>query len=304
MIIKKETKGGIAIYHLGKNIPHEKMVNIMATKVKHEQIDFIIKDDADVYDENGNLLLRFRKNKLDAENVKKFYDNVIQFALRTTTNRGSASGSKKMNVKENPKIMSNILGYFDRFGPSQKSTLKKKGIKLPLYVRETYFNMEYPEKFKEAVPLIKEIDEYYEKYAPDHYVKQRKKADETPFKIDGTSFTTITTNVNFQTNIHTDKGDDPEGFGNLVVIENGKYSGGETCFPQYGVGVDLRTGDILFMNVHQPHGNLPIKLESADAKRLSIVCYLRHKIWEKTRGKSRTFMEKHNKTIRNLRAKG
>ena len=72
------------------------------------------------------------------------------------------------------------------------------------------------------------------------------------FKIKGTSFTTVTTNVNaLPPKIHKDKGDDEEGFGNLAVIENGEYSGGGTCLPQYGVGFDVRSGDVLFMDVHE-----------------------------------------------------
>jgi hypothetical protein len=169
--------------------------------------------------------------------------------------------------------MTNILGYFDKLAPNQKVIFKERGQALPkITVRETRFNMDYPDKFKKLIPLIKEIDKYYEKYAPDNYKLQRQKANQTPFKISGTAFTTVTTNVNWQTSIHTDKGDDTDGFGNLVVIETGKYKGGETCLPQYGIGVDVRTGDVLYMDVHQPHGNLPLDLETPDAIRLSIVC--------------------------------
>ena len=105
---------------------------------------------------------------------------------------------------------------------------------------------------------------------PDQYALQRKKADQTHFRIPDTAFTTITTNVNYQTSIHTDKGDDVEGFGNLVVIERGEYKGAETCFPQYGIGVDVRTGDTLFMDVHQPHANLPMVKSDKETKRLSV----------------------------------
>jgi hypothetical protein len=42
---------------------------------------------------------------------------------------------------------------------------------------------------------VKEIDNCYKLYTPEYYAKQRKKANQTPFKIEGTSFTTITTNV-------------------------------------------------------------------------------------------------------------
>jgi len=284
-------------YYLEKLITSDKMETLKNTYVKRSQIKLIIDHDADVYDKNGKLLLKFRKNVLNNENVEDFYDNVIKFAKNTSSNRGSTSGSTKKNIWENPKVMSNILGYFDKFSPIQKMLMRGKKIE---EIRETRFNMDYPEKFKKLVPLINEIDELYKKYTPDYYKKQKKKADETHFKIPGTSFTTITTNVNFQTSIHKDKGDDMDGFGNLAVIEKGEYTGGETCFPQYGLGVDVRTNDILFMDVHEWHGNLPIH-KKGDAIRLSIVCYLRYNVWKNSKGKSKSFMIKHNKTIKNLR---
>jgi hypothetical protein len=302
MTIKKEKKGDLTIYHVDKLITDDKMETLKNTNVKPSQIELIINDDADVYTEDGKLLLRFRKNKLTINKINDFYDNIIKFAQTKTNNRGSTSGSKKKNIWNNPKIMTNIIGYFDTFSPKQKYLLKQQGKQI-LNVRETRFNMDNPEKFKKMVPLIKEIDEYYEQYIPDNYVKQKKKANQTPFKISNTSFTTITTNVNFQTTIHKDKGDDSEGFGNLAVIEKGRYSGGETCLPQYGIGVNVRTGDILYMDVHEWHGNLPIKLLDKNAIRLSIVCYLRYNIWEKTKHKTKKFMIKHNKTIKNLRKK-
>ena len=304
MIEKKEKKGNVTIYYVKKDYDDSKLNKVMNKKLKRSDIETIIDHDADVYTEDGSLLLRFRKNKLNKDNVKEFYDNVINFAVKPTTNRGSASGSKSKNVYDNPKIMTNIIGYFDKLSPQHKFKFKQLGKPVPkITVRETRFLAEYPEKFKKLTPLIKEIDKYYEQYVAENYGKQKKKATQTPFHIAGTAFTTITTNVNNQTTVHTDKGDDAEGFGNLAVIEHGKYKGGETCFPQYGIGVDVRTCDIIYMDVHHPHGNLPIELESKDAKRLSIVCYLRKSIWDQTRGKTKKFMEKHNKTMKNLKNK-
>lgn len=300
MTIKKEKKGDLTIYHVDKLITDDKMETFKNTYVKPSQIKLIIHHDTDVYSQDGKLLLRFRKDKLTTNKVDEFYDNVIDFAQTKTSNRGSTSGSNKKNVWYNPKIMTNIIGFFDTFSPKQKYLLKQQGKRI-LNVRECRFNMDNPEKFKKMLPLIKEIDEYYEKYIPDNYAKQKKKANQTPFKIPNTAFTTITTNVNFRTTIHKDKGDDAEGFGNLAVIEKGKYTGGETCLPQYGIGVDVRNNDILYMDVHEWHGNLPIKLIDKNATRLSIVCYLRYNIWEKTKHKTKKFMMKHNKTIKNLR---
>ena len=302
MIIKKEKKGDVTVYYVDKDIPEGKMETLKNTLVKRNKIKLIIDSDADVYTKEGKLLLKFRKNKLPEKDVKDFYDNVINFALKPTNNRGSASGSAKKNVYDNPKIMTNIIGYFDKFSPSQKFILKNKNKNL-LDVRATRFVMDNPEKYKKLFPLVKDIDKLYEKYIPGNYEKQKKKADQTYFKIPNTSFTTITTNINFQTSIHKDSGDDIDGFGNLAVIEKGKYTGGETCLPQYGIGINVRTGDILFMDVHEWHGNLPIHLEEKNAQRLSIVCYLRKNVWEKTKHKTKKFMIKHNKTIKNLRTK-
>ena len=302
MIIKKEKKGDVTVYYVDKDIPDGKMETLKNTLVKRNKIKLIIDSDADVYTKEGKLLLKFRKNKLPEKDVKDFYDNVINFALKPTNNRGSASGSAKKNVYDNPKIMTNIIGYFDKFSPSQKFILKNKNKNL-LDVRATRFVMDNPEKYKKLFPLVKDIDKLYEKYIPGNYEKQKKKADQTYFKIPNTSFTTITTNINFQTSIHKDSGDDIDGFGNLAVIEKGKYTGGETCLPQYGIGINVRTGDILFMDVHEWHGNLPIHLEEKNAQRLSIVCYLRKNVWEKTKHKTKKFMIKHNKTIKNLRTK-
>jgi hypothetical protein len=301
MIIEQKKKGKVTEYIVDKDYPDEKLAKVLNHKVKPQHIKTIIKDDADVYTKEGKLLLRFRKDKLKKPNVDAFYENVIKFAEHTSSNRGSASGSKSKNIYDNPKVKSNILGYFDKLSPNHKFTYKKKGIPLPkITVRETRFLTDYPEKYKKLLPLIKEIDKYYEQYIPEPYKKQRRKANQTPFKISGTSFTTVTTNVNYQTTVHTDKGDDIEGFGNLAVIENGKYTGGETCFPQYGLGVDVRTGDILYMDVHQPHGNLPIQLENDTVKRLSIVCYLRKNIWDQTKGKTMKFKHDHTTTMKKV----
>ena len=93
--------------------------------------------------------------------------------------------------------------------------------------------------------------------------------------------------------IHKDAGDYHDGFGNLIVLEdnlnNNKYKGGYTCFPQYKIGVNVRQGDYLAMNVHEWHCNtelMPIN-KNIDGKwnkmdidnlwylnRLSLLCYL------------------------------
>merc|ERR1712226_858813 len=102
-----------------------------------------------------------------------------------------------------------------------------------------------------------QIDTIFEKLHPIEHKKQKKRAMTNEYHIEGTSFSTITINNNWQTALHVDNGDYKEGFGNLTVIENGKYTGGFTGFPQFGVAVDVRTSDYLSMDVHQWHCNTP-----------------------------------------------
>jgi hypothetical protein len=280
----------------------EEMEKLKNTKITKEMIKTIITTDTDVYNEEGKLLLRYKKGII--KGGSEYYKNVKPFMDKhPSTNRGSASGGKKMNVKDNPKIKTAIIGYFDKWSPKQKYLFKKLGMKVPLEVRETMYNIDEEEGYKKIIPYIRQIDAAYKKYIPEKYKNQRKKADETEFKIDGTAFTTVTTNINFQTTIHKDTGDDANGYGNLSVIEKGSYEGGETCLPQYGIGVNVREGDILLMDVHEWHGNLPIKLKEPTAERMSIVCYLRENVWKRTRKKTKAYRERHNKSLRGMRGK-
>jgi hypothetical protein len=285
-IISKElTSQGFYVYIVKSDIPKEKLDKLNGMFVKPKQIAFIIDHDADVYTEDGRMLLRFRKGVLPMKNIKDAYDNMIQFARTKTGARGAASGSKIKDISVNKRIASNIMGYFDSWTIFHKHVFREIGLKEPPGdVRVTRFTADYPDKWNKVIPLIRDIDRMYKKLAPKHYKAQKAKADETAFKIPGTAFSTVTTNLNVKTGIHKDSGNLNESFGNLVVIENGKYDGGYTCYPEYGVGVDVRTGDFLAMDIHQYHGNLPMKKKSKDAERLSLVCYLRQSLWEKSRG--------------------
>jgi len=286
--------------YVEKKRTDEEMNQMKNKFLERNMIDTIINKDATVYTKEGKLLFLFRKKRLTGG--QEFYENIAEFMKKhPTTNRGSASGATKFNVKDNHKVYSTITGYFDRWSPKQKFLFKKLGIKTPIEVRETMFLSDHPDKFKKMIPFVQKIDALYKKLVPDQYKKQYAKAKETLFKIGNTSFTTMTTNINFQTTIHKDTGDDEEGFGNLAVIEKGKYTGGETCFPQYGIGVNVREGDILFMDVHEWHANLPIVYENPNVERMSVVCYLRKKVWERTRNKTRKFLTNHNKTVRKIK---
>jgi len=145
------------------------------------------------------------------------------------------------------------------------------------YCRLTAFTQNHVEEFRAGLPLVHLVDNVYKALVPDSYALQREEANRTSpdFVIKDTSFTTITVNKNWQTACHTDKGDFEQGFGNLVALRKGKYSGGFTILPRYRAGVDLQNGDVLLMDVHKVHGNSKIVKMAPGAVRLSLVHYYR-----------------------------
>ena len=197
------------------------------------------------------------------------------------------------SMKVNNQVASNPIGFYEE---------SKNFAKLPC--RLTHFTRVNYDKYQQGLPFIQQINKCFKKLIPESHQKQLCKAKEKcHLQIPKTCFSTITINRNFRTALHRDAGDYKEGFGNLTVIERGKYHGGYTCFPQFGIGVDVRRGDFLAMDVHEWHTNTPI-VETEEDKvfnstlepafndnpdvgtvgiyekytRLTFVCYLRGKI--------------------------
>ena len=262
----------------------------------------IIQDDCDVYYQKSDqlvLLCSFRKNVISQKMCQDGFEALHRYASRWHTNRGAAAGlinslkmphhvdrltkkekfrayyySKKDGKFHKDHIsnlaQSNIIGYYD---------IADRNIKGSPPCRETKFNKDYPAKWQAVQPLLRKVGRLFKQLVPDKYQKQHKIASQTPkYQIKGTPFSTATINYNWQTALHRDKGDYVEGFGNLIVMERGKYNGGYLCFPQFGVCVDVRQRDFLAMDVHQWHSNTDIELLTQDAARVTMVCYLREKM--------------------------
>ena len=200
-------------------------------------------------------------------------------------------GVSKMKV--NNQVASNPIGFFDA---------DNKMCNLPC--RLTHFTRTNFNKYQEGFPFLQKIDKLYKKLTPEAHKRQLDRANKKPhLKISDTAFSTITINRNFRTALHRDAGDFREGFGNLTVIERGKYHGGYTVFPQFGIGINLRNNDFVAMDVHQWHANTQMYETEEDKKyneaipkvykdnpavgtaglyelytRISFVCYLREKL--------------------------
>jgi len=308
VVDKKVRKDGVTEYTVRKIMTDKQISKRLGTYFPESHYSVILREDADVYsiDDNGKkeLLVSFRKNVLPEKLCKIGIECLKKAAMKKHDNRGAAAGPlrksllpdyandfskhKKLNdfrisgywSKETGKFvnnslgnssMSNIIGYFDK--PDRNIKVNAPPC------RETAFTSQQVEKWKRVIPLIQAIDKQFKLQIPDRHSAQFKRAKQTPkFQIKGTSFSTVTINYNWRTALHTDAGDLPQGFGNLVVLEEGKYTGGCTGFPQYGVCVDVRHGDFLGMDVHKFHCNTEIEPITKDYTRLSLVCYLREKM--------------------------
>jgi hypothetical protein len=240
----------------------------------------LITYDADVFcSETGKCIAKFRKKIIPANIAENAYES-LKSVSAVSSNRGVSGGStdekglfskkkiKKDGTRSNTDLVdpvsSGIIGYFDR------------NPRTP-YCRQTAFNEKQFSKFKKAYPIIKLVDTKYAELMPENYALQREVADTTSqdFVIPNTAFTTVTVNKNWQTAVHTDKGDFEKGFGNLVVLRKGRYTGGYFVVPKWGVAFDLQNCDLLLVDVHQWHGNTPIHKIDEDAKRVSLVMYYR-----------------------------
>lgn len=266
-------------YHIAPRLTDEKTKKLKGAILGEQDFNVLFTEDADVYcAEKGKCIAKFRKKVIPSNIAKDAYESLKSVSI-LSSNRGASAGLKDngkstaykvkkdgtlSNTNHAGMVNSGIIGFFDR------------NARFP-YCRQTAFNEKQFQKFKKAYPIIKFVDSKYAELMPEHYQLQRDIADRTSqdFVIPNTAFTTVTVNKNWQTAVHTDKGDFEEGFGNLVVLRKGRYTGGYFVVPKWGVAFDLQNGDLLLVDVHQWHGNTPIHKIDEDANRISLVMYYR-----------------------------
>ena len=306
-----------------KILTDDEVSNLEGTWIDKYHIKLpLVKEDTDVYyNDNGiyKLLLKFRKNVISDDLIDIGWQSYKDLA-KPSRGRGASAGpinssglywskrdlvdtkkwstgymikGKKSKMKVNNQVASNPVGFYEASNNFSK-----------LPCRLTHFTRCNFKKYNEGLPFIQRIDQLFQELIPNAHMKQLERANLTNnFKIPNTSFSTVTINRNFRTALHRDGGDFKGGFGNLTVIERGKYHGGYTVFPQFGIGIDLRNNDFVAMDVHQWHSNTELyetesdKLFNSTLKsefndnseigtagiyekytRLSFVCYLREKI--------------------------
>lgn len=282
-------------------------------------IHHIIDTDTDIYNENGDFILSFRKNSIKNTKSGWNYTKMLSKSLMRGASAGSIDPTSnyfksrdlvkstngwttgyKVNgsmskMKINTPVWSNTIGYFNaRVGRNKNEPC-----------RMTRFTRNNIHQYNDGKPFVDELSDMYFKCNPTAWKNQSDRMDMSKeYRIHNTPFSTMTINRNFRTGLHKDSGD-YGGVAVLSVLERGKYKGGLFMIPKYGIGVDLRDGDVLVADVHQYHCNSEFFTDDYDDDyndelepfftfdkkklvsgseykfdRISFVCYLREKMIE------------------------
>ena len=257
--------------------------------IDEANFDFLIdNEDCDVYKPNGDLLVKYRAGVLPLKNCSAAWKS-LRKASTESHNRGAAGGFFVENQKGSPVLQKMKTYVIKRDGTRSRTNtanIVKSGLvgymdrypRMP-YCRMTAFNIDHHEEFKRALPFVYDVDAVFKANEPDRYNAQMDFIHRTnsDFYIKNTVFTTITVNKNFRTAVHKDAGDLKQGLGVMSVLEAGKYEGALLVFPAFRVAVNMRTAGVCLADVHEWHGNTPLK-GKGKFERITCVFYYREKM--------------------------
>ena len=245
-------------------------------KPSEKDYDLLLNESARVLKPDGSLLCVLVKNAVPMEMISAAWENIKTYNPKTD-NRGIATGVDSIrmikkdgsisNTSRVPKIFevtSGVIGFYDRYP------------RIP-FCRKCSWNQNNPEKFSAMLPLFRKVNDVHREHAPEFYEMQKAVVDKTSedFVIPGTVYTTITLNKNFRTAVHLDA-KNYDAVAPMLLIREGRYSGGYVVFPEYRVAASMDTSDvIIFRNMIDWHGNTPIVQLSKKYQRCTMVFYYR-----------------------------
>jgi hypothetical protein len=155
------------------------------------------------------------------------------------------------------------LGYFDY-------TDRQTG---EITCRQTEWTLRDFAAYEEALPLVGRVSEVFRQVCPERYDWQKAEVEKIHFdyRIGEAVWTTLTVNINARGAVHIDIGDLAHGVAGLTA--DGEFEGAELVLPRYLLAFDVKPGDLLLFDPHEPHANAPLK-----GNRISVVFYVRGKL--------------------------
>jgi hypothetical protein len=247
---------------------------LVGTFLHHQHFDRMVTATTKVLRPDGTTLLVYVADVLPRPRCLEAYD-VLARVRATTTARATAAGlpmtarrrrdGSLSRTKQHAPVRSAVLGVLDR---QQRAPV----------CRLTAWTRENLEEFDRLLPFVTAMDHVYREHAPERWAAQHAFVSglADAFRLPGSAFTTLTANHTWRTAAHRDAGDLPEGFGVMAVLAGGAdYEGFELVFPRCRTAVDVRTGGVLLADVHELHGNAPVRQAAGRFVRLSLVAYAR-----------------------------
>lgn len=264
---------------------------------RKDDYDLVVREDADVFDENGMLITRFRGNYIPEEltDIARECWSSLDVTEPPSTSRASAAGDPDLElikqvhphaVKLEPagigKAMVTMADGHTLKAPVSNpvySYLAGYGInRFTKMARKNRLTRHFPLEWERSLPFFQAIDRFHAEMVPEVHALHVERVKRHPlWAIEGTALSTCTVNVNYESTYHYDVGDFKDGFSTLTVVEVGDYDGGELVLPQYRIALDVRTGGIAVKQSHlHMHGNMPLVPKTDGAKRVSFITYLKH----------------------------
>jgi hypothetical protein len=267
---------------------------LRGTVPKLSDFDDLIDEDAIVMETPGKVIARLVTNGLPGKVITETARN-----LRTVhgdlTARGGVIHRDAMMYRERKDDDS--LGFTKIVPPSVIQLLREQNARLGLtgpqsdmlgyfdktvrepFCRQTAWSLKRRDIFEISKPFVHEVDYVYKSELNGHWREQQDfmRHVSRDFKYHHTTFSTVTVNLNLACCYHTDANDFRGGMGNLVVLELGNDRSGILVVPRERVAFIVRPTDVLLMDVHHMHGNLPLTFGGT---RLTAVLYARERIHE------------------------
>lgn len=248
-------------------VPKEEMDEKIGRIINDDDFNILLTGPSRVIKPDGRPLCVYLPKAIPPELREEAYP-IMSTLKGTTDNRGYVSGApgyrdyKQTRFRE---VASHILGNFEAAPPRFPAC------------RLTAWTIEHPLEWPKLFPLCQEVNRLLANYVPDRWNAQRRFCENVQpgWMIPGTVFSTMTVNISYSTGVHKDDGDLEAGFSTLTVFREGELSGAKLAFPEYRIAVDLQDRDVLLLDAHEWHANTDLNLISDDAKRVSVVLYVR-----------------------------
>lgn len=246
----------------------------------------LINQTVQVVDENDRFRAALLKGEVPIE-LQQAARAGFARAHEDFSNRGSVVGKAAMmprlkkdgTLSSRRAVPASILKLLGKTG--QLGSFDRVDRTGQLVCRQSNWTLNDPEVFVVARPLVEWATDLFRLHCPVQFATQMFAVNSIPpeHRIGDAAFCNLTVNIDARTALHVDRGDLPGGIAALLV--DGDFKGGHLILPRYNLAFNVRAGDILLFDPHEPHANAPRSGNS-----LSAVLYNRGKLHQCHGGKA------------------